>query len=37
MTEGMDEVAGLVRNALAAEDLQPLPNSLDPEVTWGAP
>jgi hypothetical protein len=37
MTEGMDEVAGLVRNALAAEDLSAFTELLDPEVTWGAP
>ena len=33
----MDEVAGLVRNALAAEDLSAFTELLDPEVTWGAP
>jgi ketosteroid isomerase-like protein len=41
MTEGalevMDEVAGLVRNALAAEDLSAFTDLLDPSVTWGAP
>ena len=37
MTEGMDEVAGLVRNALAAEDLSAFAELLDPGVTWGAP
>jgi ketosteroid isomerase-like protein len=37
MTEGMDEMAGLVRNALAAEDLSAFTELLDPEVTWGAP
>jgi ketosteroid isomerase-like protein len=37
MTEGMDEVAGLVRNALAAEDLSAFTELLDPGVTWGAP
>ena len=35
--EGMDEVAGLVRNALAAEDLSAFTDLLDPSVTWGAP
>ena len=37
MTEGIDEVAGLVRNALAAEDLSAFTELLDPGVTWGAP
>src|ERR1700723_2046150 len=35
--EGMDEVAGLVRKALAAEDLSAFTELLDPAVTWGAP
>ena len=37
MTTGMDEIAGLVRKALAAEDLSAFAELLDPEVTWGAP
>jgi SnoaL-like domain len=37
MTKGMDEIAMLVRNALAAEDLSAFAELLDPAVTWGAP
>jgi len=37
MTIGMDEIAVLVRNALAAEDLSAFTELLDPAVTWGAP
>jgi ketosteroid isomerase-like protein len=37
MTKGMDEIAALVRNALAAEDLSAFTELLDPAVTWGAP
>ena len=37
MTEGMDKVAGLVRNALAAENVSAFAELLDPGVTWGAP
>jgi ketosteroid isomerase-like protein len=37
MTKGIDEIAVLVRNALAAEDLSALAELLDPAVTWGAP
>jgi hypothetical protein len=37
MTEDMDEVAGLVRNALTADDLSAFTELLDPAVTWGAP
>jgi hypothetical protein len=37
MTRGMDEIAGLVRNALVAEDLSAFAELLDPAVTWGAP
>ena len=37
MTKGMDEIAVLVRNALAAEDLTAFTELLDPAVTWGAP
>lgn len=33
----MDEVAALVRKALAAEDLSAVAELLDPAVTWGAP
>jgi ketosteroid isomerase-like protein len=33
----MDEIAVLVRNALAAEDLSAFTELLDPDVTWGAP
>ena len=33
----MDEVAVLVRQALAAEDVSPFTELLDPDVTWGAP
>jgi ketosteroid isomerase-like protein len=37
MTDGMDEMAVLVRRALAAEDLSAFTELLDPAVTWGAP
>jgi hypothetical protein len=37
MAEDMDEIAVLVRNALAAEDLSAFTELLDPAVTWGAP
>jgi SnoaL-like domain len=37
VTMGLDEVAVLVRNALAAEDLSAFGELLDPAVTWGAP
>ena len=37
MTKGMDEIAVLVRKALAAEDLSAYAELLDPAVTWGAP
>jgi ketosteroid isomerase-like protein len=37
MTRSMDELAVLVRNALAAEDLSAFTELLDPAVTWGAP
>ena len=37
MTKGMDEIAMLVRNALAAEDLSAFAELLDPAVTWRAP
>jgi ketosteroid isomerase-like protein len=37
MTKGMDEIAVLVRKALAAEDLAAFTELLDPAVTWGAP
>jgi ketosteroid isomerase-like protein len=37
MTMGMDEIAVLVRKALAAEDLSGFSELLDPAVTWGAP
>ncbi len=37
MTEGMDEIAVLIRKALAAEDLSAFTELLDPAVTWGAP
>jgi SnoaL-like domain len=37
MTMGMDEIAVLVRKALAAEDLSAFAEFLDPAVTWGAP
>ena len=33
----MDEVATLVRKALAAEDVSAYSELLDPDVTWGAP
>jgi ketosteroid isomerase-like protein len=33
----MDEIAVLVRNALAAEELSAFTELLDPAVTWGAP
>jgi ketosteroid isomerase-like protein len=34
---GMDEIAVLVRKALATEDLSAFTELLDPAVTWGAP
>jgi hypothetical protein len=37
MTKGMDEIAVLVRTALAAEDPAAFIELLDPAVTWGAP
>ena len=37
MTKGMDEIAVLVRNALAAEDWSAFTELLDLAVTWGAP
>jgi ketosteroid isomerase-like protein len=37
MTKDMDEIAVLVRKALAAEDLSAFTELLDPTVTWGAP
>ena len=37
MTKSIDEIAVLVRNALAAEDLSAFTELLDPAVTWGAP
>src|SRR5579872_5896401 len=37
MTMGADEMAALVRSALAAEDLAAFAELLDPAVTWGAP
>ncbi len=37
MTETVDEVAVLVRRAMATEDLATFAELLDPEVTWGAP
>src|SRR5271169_3227540 len=37
MTKGTDEIAVLVRKALAAEDLSAFTELLDPAVTWGAP
>ena len=37
MTKSMDEIAVLVRKALAAEDLSAFAELLDPAVTWGAP
>jgi hypothetical protein len=37
MTKGMDEIAVLIRKALAAEDLSAFTELLDPAVTWGAP
>ena len=37
MAKGMDEIAVLVRKALAAEDLSGFSELLDPAVTWGAP
>ncbi len=33
----MDQMAGQVRAALAAEDLTAFTELLDPDVTWGAP
>ena len=37
MTKDMDEIATLVKKALAAEDLSAFSELLDPAVTWGAP
>lgn len=37
MAKDMDEIAVLVRSALAAEDLSAFTELLDPAVTWGAP
>jgi ketosteroid isomerase-like protein len=37
MTEKMDEVAALVRQALLREDVRAFGELLDPDVTWGAP
>jgi len=37
MTEGMDEIAVLIRDALEAEDLSAFAELLHPAVTWGAP
>ena len=37
MTTSMDDMAVLVRQALAAEDLPSFAELLDPAVTWGAP
>jgi len=37
VTKGMDEIAVLVRSALAREDLSAFMELLDPAVTWGAP
>jgi hypothetical protein len=37
MAKDMVEIAVLVRNALAAEDLSAFTELLDPAVTWGAP
>jgi ketosteroid isomerase-like protein len=37
MTEKMDEVAALVRQALLTEDVRAFAELLDPDVTWGAP
>jgi len=37
MTEDIDEIAVLVRSALASKDLSAFAELLDPAVTWGAP
>ena len=37
MTKDMDEIAVLVRKALAAQDLSAFAELLDPAVTWGVP
>ena len=37
MTDTMEEMAALVRRALAAEDVEAFAELLDPAVTWGAP
>jgi ketosteroid isomerase-like protein len=37
MSKSIDELAVLVRQALAAEDLSAFTELLDPNVTWGAP
>jgi ketosteroid isomerase-like protein len=37
MATSMDELAEVVRRAMAAEDLSAFTELLDPEVTWGAP
>jgi hypothetical protein len=37
MTMGVDQIAVLVRNTLAAEDLSAFAKVLDPAVTWERP
>lgn len=37
MTKGMDEIAAVIRRALASEDLAAFTELLEPNVTWGAP
>jgi hypothetical protein len=37
MASTMDQIAGQVREALAAESLSAFTALLDPDVTWGAP
>jgi len=37
MARSMEELAELVRRAMASEDLPGIADLLDPDVTWGAP
>jgi len=37
VTQSMDEIAALVRDAMVSEDLESFSELLDPGVTWGPP
>jgi ketosteroid isomerase-like protein len=37
VTQRMDEIAAVVRTAMASEDLSAFTELLDPDVTWGPP